>query len=56
MHQPTDQNVGQRIGVPGQYLDIVLVIGQYPDITRVAGQYKIHCPSMAFDLPMQSVS
>ena len=45
MQQPTDQSVGQRKYVPGQYLDNV----------QVAGQYKIYCPAMAFDPPMQSV-
>ena len=33
MQPPTDQSVSQRIGVPEQYLDIVLV----------PRQYKIHC-------------
>ena len=28
MQQPTDQNVGQRKNVPGQYLDIALISGQ----------------------------
>ena len=46
MQQPTDQSVGQRKDVPGQYLDIALV---------AAGQYKIYCPAMAFDPPTQSV-
>ena len=27
MQQPTDQSVGQRKDVPGQYLDIALVAG-----------------------------
>ena len=54
MQQPTDQSVGQRIGVPGHYLDISLVPSQYLDITLVAGQYKIYCPPMAFDRPTQS--
>ena len=49
MQQPTDQSVGQRKDVPGQYLDIALVAGQYK-------QYKIYCPAMAFDLPTQSVT
>ena len=46
MQQPTDQSVGQRKDVPGQYLDIALI----------AGQYKIYCPAMAFDPPTQSVT
>ena len=46
MQQPTDQSVGQRKDVPGQYLDIALV----------AGQYKIYCPAMAFYPPTQSVT
>ena len=46
MQQPTDQSVGQRKDVPGQYLDIALV----------AGQYKMYCPVMAFDPPMQSAT
>ena len=46
MQQPTDQSVGQRKDVPGQYLDIALV----------AGQYKIYCPAMSFDPPTQSVT
>ena len=55
MQQPTDQSVDQRKDVPGQYLDIALVLGQYLDIDLVAGQYKIYCPAMAFDPPTQSV-
>ena len=46
MQQPTDQSVGQRKDVPGQYLDNALV----------AGQYKIYCLAMVFDLPTQSVT
>ena len=34
----------QRNHLPEQYLGIALV----------AGKYKIHCPALAFDLPMQS--
>ena len=44
MQQPTDQSVGQRKDVPGQYLDIALV----------AGQCKLYCPAMASYPPMQS--
>ena len=44
MQQLTDQSVGQRIGDPGQYLDIALVAGWYLDI---------YCPAMAFDVPTQ---
>ena len=29
MQQPTDQTVGQRIDVPGQYIDIALVVEHY---------------------------
>ena len=46
MQQPTDQSIGQRKDVPGQYLDIALV----------AGQCKIYYPVMAFDPPTQSVT
>ena len=56
MQQPTDQNVGKRRDVPGQYLDIALVPGQYLDIALVVGQYKIYCPAMAYDPPTQSVT
>ena len=66
MQQPTDQSVGQRKDVPGQYLDIALLPGQYLDIALlpgqyldialVAGQYKVYCPAMAFDPPTQSVT
>ena len=56
MQQPTDQSVGQRKYVSGQYLDIGLIPGQYLDIALVAGQYKIHYPAMAFDPPTQSVT
>ena len=38
MQQPTDQNVGQRKDIPGQYLDIALVPGQYLDFAPVVGQ------------------
>ena len=55
MQQPTDQIVGQRIGVPWQYLDIALVLEQYLYISLVAGQYNMYYPAMAFDLPTQSV-
>ena len=46
MQQPADQSVSQRKDVPGQCLDIALV----------AGQCKIYCPTIAFDLPTQSVT
>ena len=38
MQQPTDQNVGQRKNVSGQYLDIALIPGQYLDFALVAEQ------------------
>ena len=41
MQQPTDQSVGQRKDVPGQYLDTALVPGQYLDI---ALQWSLICP------------
>ena len=53
MQQPIDQSVGQRMDVPGQYLDIALIPRQYLDIALVARQHKIYCPAMAFDFPMQ---
>ena len=56
MQQPTDQSVGQRKDIPGQYLDIALVPGQYLDIALVAGQYRIYCLAMAYYPPMQSVT
>ena len=56
MQQPTDQCVGQGKDVPGQYLDIALILGQFLDIALVAGKYKIYCPAMAFDPPTQSVT
>ena len=34
LQQPTDQSIGQRMGeshLPGQYLDIALILGQYLD-------------------------
>ena len=37
MEQPTDQSVGQRISVPGQYLDIALIRGQYLDTALISG-------------------
>ena len=56
MQQLTDQSVGQRKDVPGQYLDIAFIPRQYLDIALVAGKYKIYCPAMAFDPPTQSVT
>ena len=64
MQQPTDQSVGQKKVIPGQYLAIALVPRQYLDIALVAGQYldisqvagKIYCPAMAFDMPTQSAT
>ena len=55
MQQLTDQSVGQRKDVPGQYLDIVLVPGQYLNIAQVAGLCKIYCSAIAFNPPTQSV-
>ena len=56
MQQPTDQSVGQRKNVSGQYLDITLVPRQYLDVALVAGQYEIYYPAIAFDLPTQRVT
>ena len=56
MQQPTDQSVDQRKYVSRQYLDIAPIPGQYLDIALIAGQHKIYCPTMAFDLPTQSVT
>ena len=63
LQQPTDQSIGQRMGeshLPGQYLDIALILGQYLDnyiaLGLVAGQCKIYWPAKAIDLPTQSVT